>query len=65
MMDNITIGENMMMGPNIFIYLFKKIIFINNVKQLKKYCHGMSVHPPPPQLVSTTLYMGASKIKAP
>jgi hypothetical protein len=33
---------------------------MNNVKQLKKYCHGMSVAPPPPprtptQLLSTTL----------
>jgi hypothetical protein len=37
---------------------------MNNVKQFKKYYHGMSVTPPPPtphppstQLLSTTLYI--------
>jgi hypothetical protein len=30
---------------------------MNNVKQFKKFCMGMSVTPPPPQLLSTTLYI--------
>jgi hypothetical protein len=34
---------------------------MNNVKQFKKYCHGMSVNPRSPpnmaQLVSTTFYI--------
>jgi len=32
---------------------------MNNVKQFKKYYHGMSVKPSPPwaQLLSTTLYI--------
>jgi hypothetical protein len=29
---------------------------MNNVKQFKKYCHGMHVTPPT-QLLSTTLYI--------
>jgi hypothetical protein len=62
MMDNAIIGENMMMGQNDFKFLFKKIIFINNAKQLKKYYHGMNVTPP---LFSTTLYMYVVKIRAP
>jgi hypothetical protein len=37
MMDNVTIRENMMMGPNGLKKLVQKIIFINNAKQLKKY----------------------------
>jgi hypothetical protein len=48
MMDNVTIGENMMMGlKQILNFCFKNKI-INNVKQFKKYCHGMNVTPPPP-----------------
>jgi len=39
-------------------YFFYEIIFMNNIEQLKKYCHGMSVSPPTlTQLLSTTLYI--------
>jgi len=57
MMDNeiVIVGENMM-DQNDFIYYFKKINFMNNVKQSKKYCHAMNVNPPA-QLLSTTLYI--------
>jgi hypothetical protein len=58
-----TIKENMMMEPKSFLK-FKKIIFINNVKQLKKYCHGISVNLVPP-LLSTTLYMYFVKNRTP
>jgi len=37
----------------IFKILSKKIIFMNIVKQFKKYCHGTNVTPPPPPLHST------------
>jgi hypothetical protein len=30
---------------------------MNNVKQFKKYYHGMNVNPPPTQLLLTTLYI--------
>ncbi len=30
---------------------------MNIIKHLKKYCDGMSVAPPPAQLLSTTLYI--------
>ncbi len=43
MMDKMTIKKNMMMGPKSF--------FINNVKQLIKFCNGLCVTPPPPPIV--------------
>jgi hypothetical protein len=40
MMDNVTIRENTMMGPNGLKICVQKIIFINNVKQLKNIIMG-------------------------
>jgi len=46
------------MEPKWLNYFVYEIIFINNVKQFKKFCHGMSVTPPSPHpIVVTTLYI--------
>jgi hypothetical protein len=61
MMDNeiVTIGENMMIRLIFFLKFVQKIIFVNNVKQFLKYCHGMNVTPL--ALLSTILCMNFVK----
>jgi len=56
MMDNeiVIVGETMMDQNDLMFFL--EINFMNNVKQFKKYCHGMNVNLPA-QLLSTTLYI--------
>jgi hypothetical protein len=62
MMDNVTIREIMMMGPNVFFKICFKIIFINNVKKIKQCCHGMSVKPSFPIVVNNIIYVFCEKL---
>ncbi len=61
-MDNVTIREIMMMGPNVFFKICFKIIFINNVKKIKQCCHGMSVKPSFPIVVNNIIYVLCEKL---
>ncbi len=54
-MDNVTTMENMTMGPKKIINSFFKIIFINNVKQLKEY--------PPVIVVNNITYVLCEKLR--
>jgi hypothetical protein len=69
MMDNeiVIVGENMMMGPKWFLKFCLRNHFHENIKQFKKYCHGMNVNPlpPPTQSLLTTLYIYLVKIGVP
>jgi hypothetical protein len=47
MMDNVTIGENMMMGPIVFYkFCLRKSFSSIILSNLKNSCHGMNVKAP-------------------